>query len=113
MEIVEALVVEEFMDGIGQSVAYAEHTGEGIRAGTQMGDVAEEFQRVALLLEGVFVGGGCAVDFEAVGLDLYALPFAGGLYESALHMDRGAGCHRAELLLAKFGEVEYDLQGID
>ena len=49
--------------------------------------LAEEFEGVSLLLEGVRVYRGGAVYFEAFGLDFYALSFALRLYEKTLHMD--------------------------
>ena len=73
VEVEEPSIVEVFMDGESHGVAQAQHTAEIVGAGTQMGDFAEELHRVTLLLQGILLGVGGAVNLDGVGLDLHGL----------------------------------------
>ena len=77
MEIVEPVVVEILVDGESHGVADTQNGTEGVGAGTQVCDVTQELQRVTLLLQGVCLGIGRAVDLDLCGLNLYALTRCG------------------------------------
>lgn len=81
MEIIEALFVEILVDGIRHGVADAQHGTEGIGSRTQVGDFAQELQRVPLLLEGIGFGVGRAVHLDLRGLHLDPLPRPERLHE--------------------------------
>ena len=69
------------MDAEGHGVADAGDGAEGVGARAQVGQLAQELQGVALLLEGVFLGVGAAQQFEAGGGDLVLLAAAEGVLE--------------------------------
>ncbi len=53
VHVVEAAFLEELVNGIREPAAHAEDGAEKIRAWAQVGDFAEEFERVSLLLQWV------------------------------------------------------------
>ena len=71
MDIDEAPVLEEAVDGVGGQ-AHPEGGGEQVGPGPQVLDGAQELHAVALLLKGV-VGGGGALHSDGVGLYLQGL----------------------------------------
>ena len=109
VEIVEAVPVEILVDGVGHGVTDAEHGAEGVGARTQVGDVAQELQRVALLLQGVAVGIGRAVDLDVRSLHLDALPRAGRGHEPAVHTDAGPRGHGFEPLFGDLLQIDHHL----
>ena len=110
VEIEESALVEELMDGESQCRAYSQHGAEGGGAGAQVGFLAEKFHGVALLLQGVCLGVGGAVDFEGVGLHLAALAFALALDQAAGDVDGRARGDGAKVVVGEFGEVEHYLE---
>ncbi len=52
----KAAFVEKFVDGIGSDRTHAEDSAEGVGAGAQMRDAAQELKRVALFLQGIIRG---------------------------------------------------------
>ena len=113
VEIVEAAVVEEFMHGESEGVAYAEHSPEGVGARAEVGLFAQELEGVPFLLQRVGGGVGCAVDLKLGGLHLDALSFSARGHELSLHVDARSGGHRLELLFGSGGKVEHDLEVLD
>ena len=88
--VVEAAVVEELVDGEGHGVTDAQHRAERIGTRTQVGDVAQEFERMALFLQRIGRRVGRAVNLDRRGLHLDALALAGRLHEPAVDTDAGA-----------------------
>ena len=64
LDVLEAALLEEVVDGVGHGVAHPGHGAEGVGAGPQVGDFPQEFQGMTLLLEGVFFRVGLAQDFQ-------------------------------------------------
>ena len=58
MHIHEAPLHEEAVDGVGDQRTHPEHSLEGVRPGAQMGDGAQVFEGMALLLQGIVRPGG-------------------------------------------------------
>ena len=113
VEVVEALVLEEAVHGVGQGAADAQDGAEGIGARAQVGYLAQELERVAFLLQGILVGIGGAVDLEGVGLYLDRLAAALRLHEPAGDVDRRAGGDAAQVVVAEAVHVEDYLQVAD
>ena len=90
-------------------VTDAEHGTEGVGAGTQVGDFAQELEGVSLFLQGIYIGVGTAVELDALGLNLGLLTFALRLYQRAYHTDAGTGRDGFHLGLGKLREVDYNL----
>ena len=97
VDVVEAALLEELVDGEGHAVADPGHRAEGIGPGPEVGDLAEELEGVGLLLEGIALGGGLADDGEASGLDLELLARGGRGDEAAFDADAGARARAGEL----------------
>ena len=112
MHIHKALLLEKAVDGEGRHGADAEHRGKQVGARPQVGDGAQKFWGVALLLQGVVRGGG-ALHLDDGGLELHRLL---GLR----HVDHRALDHqrRAHILLGNLPVVVQnavlhdDLQGL-
>ena len=79
------------MDAEGHGVADAGHGAEGVGAGAQVSELAEELQGVPLLLEGVFLGVRAAEELEAGCGDFVLLAAAWGVLEAAVGADAAAG----------------------
>ena len=98
------------MDGKRALAAHAEDRVEGVGARAQMRDRAQELEGVLLLLKRVF-GGGNALHFYRVRLQLKGLLGVGRQHQRAAHDER-----RADVLLGDLGVVcelvglENDLQ---
>ncbi len=113
IQIDEALVVEELVDGEGHGVTDAEHGTEGIRAQAHVGDAAQVLQRCILLLQGIAHGIALAIDFNAGGLDFHGLAAAHGLDEFAGHFQAGSGGDAFHQFLVEHAHVGYDLDIVD
>ncbi len=112
VEVEEAALVEEGVDGHGHVVAQAHDGAEGVGAQAQVAYLAQELHAVALLLEGVGVGVGFAVDDDTFGLHLDGLARALALDELALHADAGTGGDALQLFF-ELGGVGDDLYVVD
>ena len=87
------------MDGPCHAAADAEDSAEEIRARAEVGDGAEEFERVTLFLEGVgFVGG--AEEGEGSGLDFPLLSGSLTGDEAALDLQGSARGHSGDVVVA-------------
>ncbi len=113
MQIVEAFVVEEFVDRERHGVTNAQHGPEGIGTRTQMGDLAQEFERMSLLLERIGFGVGLAVHLQFTRLHLDTLPGADRLDEHAAGTDAGPGGDAFQQFAVESGHVDYDLDIVD
>ena len=71
-------------------MADTEYGTERIGAGTQVGDFTQEFERVSLLLQGIYVGVGAAVELDALGLNLGLLSLALRLDQRTYDADAGS-----------------------
>ena len=99
MDIDEVAALEELVDGEGQPAARAEHGAEEVRARTQVGDGAQEFQRVALLLQRV--GGVRRADqFDPRRAQFPFLPLRRRGDQFALDDGRSAGGEVRDLVVA-------------
>ncbi len=106
VQIVESVLVEIFVDRESHCVAYAQYGTESIGARTQIGYVAQELQRVSLLLQRICLGVGRAVYLDAVGLHLDALTRSGRCHQTSVDTDAGTRRDGFELLLADLGKVD-------
>ena len=73
MQVIETFVVEIFVYRIGHGVTDAKHRTERVGTRTQVGDVAQEFERMSLLLQRIGFGIGRTVYLDLLGLHLDAL----------------------------------------
>ena len=102
VEVDEAFVVEELVDGEGHVVPDAEDGAEGIGPRAEVRDLAEVLPGVAFLLEGE-CGVGVAEDLDFGGLDLDGLAFALRGYERSRCGDARACGYPAERLFVDLG----------
>ena len=72
VDIDEAPLLEELVDGVGRHAPHPEGGGEQVGPGTQVLDGPQELHAVALLLQGI-VGGGGALHQDGGGLQLQRL----------------------------------------
>ena len=68
------------VNGERNLAAHAEDGGKQIRAGAQIGDLAQKLERVALFLQGI-VGSGRTLDLNGLSLDLKGLLSLGSKHE--------------------------------
>ncbi len=106
VEVVEAVVVEIFVNGVSHGVTDAEHRAEGVGARTQIGYVAQELQRVSFLLQGIGLGIGRAVYLDGRSLHLDALTRRGRLHQTAVHADAGSRGDELEGVFVEIGQVD-------
>ena len=111
MDVDEVPLLEELVDGVGDQAPHPEHGLEGVGSGPQVGHGTEEFQAVALLLEGV-VGGGGALHGDFRGLELKGLLGVGGLHQGALDDQRCAHVELGDGLEVLHGVVVDHLEGV-
>ena len=98
---------------MGRHAADSEHRGEKVRSGAEMGDGAEEFHTVPLLLKGVF-GGGSALDLNPLRLHLKGLLGVGSQHDSAGYDKSGAHVLVGYLLIILDNTVfKNNLKGIE
>ena len=77
VDVEEAALLEELVDGERERIAHAEDGAERVRARAQVGDLAQELHGVPLLLQGVGGRIGGAVDVDLGALSSTACPSAG------------------------------------
>ena len=97
------------MNGIGHGMTDAEHRPEGIGARTQVSDIAQELQRVALLLQRIGIGIGRAVNLDLFGLDFDALARTRRCDQTTVDTQTCARSHRLELLLGNLRQIDHYL----
>ena len=98
LDVHKAVALEELVHRHGRHGADAEGGGEQVGAGPQMLDGTQELHAVALLLQGI-VGGGLALHFDGVGLDLQGLLGLGGQHHGAADDQRRAHVLGGDLLI--------------
>jgi hypothetical protein len=81
----EAPLLEKPVDGERQRISHAKDGAERVRTRPQVRDLAQEFHRVTLLLQGVHHRIGAAEDFDPFRLELDALAGRGRSDELACH----------------------------
>ena len=112
MEIVEALLMEEGVDGDGHVVTDAEDGSEGVGAGTQVGNLAQELHGVALLLQGIgVVTAAKHLDFACLNLGLLTGTYRFGQF--TVHTEASAGGDFLEHSFVKVGQVNDNLHVVD
>ena len=72
VDVDEAPLLEELMNGVGRHAPHPEHGGKQVRPGPQVLDGTQKLHAVALFLQGV-VGGGGALHLDGGGLQLQGL----------------------------------------
>jgi hypothetical protein len=71
----KAMALKELMDQNSQLIPHPIDSAEGIRAAAQVGDVPQELQGVAFLLQRIILGA-AAIDFELVDMNFPVLALA-------------------------------------
>ncbi len=95
----EAVVVKEAMDRLGDGVAHTRHRADHVRARPQMGDLAQELERVRLRLNGIGVGVLDPADhFDRAGLHFERLPLGGRWHDGAGGFHRASGGQTQHLI---------------
>ena len=110
VDIHKVPILEELVDGHGGEAADAEHRLEGVGAGTQMVDGAQELHGVALGLEGI-VAGGRAFHRDLLGLNLKGLFGVRGENQRAANDQGGADVDFGNFLKIFQGVVIHHLHG--
>ena len=113
MDIVEAPLSEELMDGEHHGVAQAHHGPEGVGAEAQVGDVAKELQGVLLGLQRVFVGVGRTEQPDFLHAEFHGLTATHRSDQDALGPQRRAGVHEGKILFGNHVQVDDQLQVVD
>ena len=113
VEVEEATIVEELVDGESHVVTHAEDGTEGVGARAEVSDGAQVFERVSFLLQRVFERVRLAIDGDVGGLDFDGLPFALALDEVADGTDAGTRGDALDERLVKAREVNDYLYGVD
>ena len=72
VNVYEASLLEELMDGVGHHGAHSEHSAEHVCSGPQIGDLSQVFHGVSLGLQRI-VGSGSPFHHHFSGLDLEGL----------------------------------------
>ena len=96
VNVIVALAAEVVMDGHGRFGTDAEGRAVLVGTGAQVGDGAQEFVRMALLLEREGGRIGKAEHGHALGADFPLLALAEGFHEVAADAHGGAGVHAFE-----------------
>jgi len=108
VDIEEALFLEELVDRVAHAIPHPGDGPEGIGARPQMGDRAQELERVALLLQGIGLRVGRAVDGDPRGLHFGGLSLAGRLLDEPFDRHAAPGRElldfRLIVLQARFGD---------
>ena len=107
VDVDEALVLEEAVDGVGRGGAHPEGGGEQVRPGPQVLDGPQELHAVALLLEGIVRGGG-ALHFDGAGFELQGLLGLRGQYHGAGDDQRRAHVLGGDILIIFQGVGVHD-----
>ncbi len=113
MEIDEALVIEELVDGESHRVADAEDGTEGVGPEAHVCDAAEILQGGVLLLERETHRVAFADDLDLLRLDLHMLAAADGSDEFALHGDGRTGGDPLDGLVVDDLRIRDDLDIVD
>ena len=109
MHVDEAAVVEETVNGVRRLAPHAKNGGEQVGARTQVGDLAQVFDGVPLLLQRI-IGGRGPLDFDGLRLDLKGLLRPRGQFEFSRHDQRRPDVLRGDLVVVvDLLALEYDL----
>ena len=109
VEVEETALVEESVDGVSHVMADTADSTEGVGTGTQVSNLAEELHRVSLLLQGIAVGVGLAIEFDIPGLDLHTLSGALRLHQLSFHADTGTRSDTAQQTFVEIGQIHHHL----
>ena len=94
LDVLEAALLEEGVNGEGHGVPYAGHGPEGVCPGPQVSNLTQKFRCVTLLLQRVGLGFGVAEEMDLTRLNFKLLSLALGLHHIPDHADaatRGQG----------------------
>ena len=112
MQVEEAALLEERVDRAGGHVAHAPDGADRVGARAQVGDLAQELEAVALLLERVVVAD-LTHDLDRRGPDLEALPLRGRLDQLAARDHRAAGPQVTDLVEVREPVARDDLDAAE
>ena len=101
--------MEILVDGNGHVVANAEDTTEEVGAWTQVCLLAEEFHRVALLLERILIRIAVAKHLDGAGLDLALLVAALACHKFAYDLEAGTCGDALQKFFVELGNVGNNL----
>jgi hypothetical protein len=108
--MVKSALVKKLVHGVLRLVANSEYGAERGRAGAKVGNFTQEFQAVALGLQGVFLRRAVAVNNDFLDLNLNGLATALGRNEDSAHFN-GSPCGDAlERSLGGRLKIDYALQ---
>ena len=113
MQVEKSVVVEIFVDRVSHRMADTEHGAESVGTRAQIGYFAQEFERMAFLLQRVRFGIGGAVDLDRRSLYFDGLAGAERFDQRAGDFDATAGGDLLEEVFVEFGYVGYDLDIMD
>ena len=113
MQVEKSVVVEIFVDRVSHRMADTEHGTASVGTRAQVGYFAQEFERMAFLLQRVRFGIGCAVDLDRRSLYFDGLAGAERFDQRAGDFDATAGGDLLEEVFVEFGYVGYDLDIMD
>ena len=91
MKVNKPVFLKKFVDGAAESIPYSEDRAEGVAAGPQMLDLAQELHRMAFFLQRVRGRIGGTKDLQFVSVQLNRLTRAHRLHEFARSPKRSAG----------------------
>ena len=109
VEIIEAVLVEVLVNSNRHVVADAKDATKEVGAWTQMCLLAEEFHRVALLLQRILIGIAVAKHLNSAGLDLALLVAALAGHKFANDLETGTCGDTLQEFFVELGNVGYDL----
>src|SRR5690606_4265463 len=113
VNINETAIVKKSVNGVSERVAYPHHCTERVGSGPQMRDFAEELQRMALGLKGIFFRVAVAEDDNGRNPDFHLLSFCGRGHQGAFGTNAGAGRNALQDRLVGRLVVDDKLYGVD
>ena len=112
VDVDEAAILEEAVDGVSGYAAHPEGGGEEVGSGAQVLDGAQELHAVALLLEGV-IGGGCALYDHRFRLQLKGLLGVRGEHQLAGDDEGGADVLAGQFIVIGQGLFQNHLEVLE
>ena len=113
VEIEESPVVEILVYRVGHGVADAQYGSERVRARAQVGDLAQELERMSFFLQRIGFRVGGPVQLDALGLYLDGLPRTERLDQTALDLYARSGRNLFEQAVVESGDIGHDLNVVN
>ena len=108
MQIEEASIIEVLMNCVSHCVADTQNCTEGVGTGTQVSDLAQEFERVTLLLQGISRIS-LTVNLDLRSLNLNGLARANRLNQTTCNTQTSTRGDVLQQLLIELSHIGYDL----